>query len=184
MATDTAFLGIEGLSQATGPQNFNRMRGRLDLPAEFDNRRYAAKWVKKGPDVSKARESQLIPGSNGTLSAQGWEPWKHPKTKQSHTRTLGVGVYVLMCRPLALQKVVQGMAGNVSKTRMLNEANGKTIAGVQLNDSGVLTSESLDPVLGREGEPLEVPLNRVETDVNRAVAAHVRGRGSKQKSNT
>lgn len=174
----TNLLGIEGLSQATGPQNMNRLRGRLDLPPEFDEKRHVANWVKKGPDVTKAQEKMLIPGSRGTLSADGWAVWKHPKTKQNHTRTLGTGVYVLMFRPKALQTVIQRMAGNVSKDRMLNEANGKTIGGNQLQDSGILTSERLNPVLGPESEPLEVPMNPVDVDVQRATAVKVASRGS------
>lgn len=176
--SETAFMGIEGLSRAVGPQNFNQLRGRLDLPAAFDNKRFAAKWVKKGPDVTKARESSLIAGSKGTLTAAGWEVWKDPKTKQAHTRTLGNGVYVLLHRPMALQRVIQRMAGNVSKDRMVNEANGKTIAGAQLQDGGILPSERLNGVLGTEGEPLVVPMNPVDEDLQRATAVKVASRGS------
>lgn len=173
------FLGIEGLSKATGPANSNRLRGRLDMPSDFDSKRYVGRWVKKGPDVTKAQEKQAIPGSKGSLMAAGWAPWKHPVTKQNHTRTLSSGVYILMFRPLALQKIIQASNGNLSKERMMNEASGRTVAGQLSGDPGILPTDRLVPMLGQEeGPPLYVPMNPVETDTTRATALKTASRGT------
>jgi len=155
---------IAGITTIEGPADLNRYRGRLDLPIDFDSKRFAAKWVKKGNGVERAMQRSSIIGTN--LQAPGWVPYKNPKTGVIHTRPLKDGVYVLMVRPQLTQKAVLAINGNTSRRRMVREANNETIKGEDFEDTGMLPSSTLTRAgLGTEEiTPLEVKFNQVSEE--------------------
>ena len=160
-------LDIPGLTLSEGPQDLNRVRGKLDLPPAFDNKRYACKWVKKGVNTSKAQQPQHVAGTQ--YKADGWVPYKDPKTKTFHIRTLSDGAYVLMVRPLILQQTLQRLNGNLSRTRMEYEIKGQTIAGEANEDTGMLPHEVLAriPGLGQVGmESVRIPKNDIVAETS------------------
>lgn len=151
---------IEGLSSFTNPEGYVN-KGRLPLPENFDTRRFVGKWTKKGPSVQIAKQPERIPSEK--MEATGWQIWSDPKTKQICSRTLSTGVFILMFRPRVLQTAINKLYGNASRRRMVQEAEGKTVAGQIKTDSGIFTQDVLSkiPGLSREGDPFEtaVPFN-------------------------
>lgn len=125
--------------------------GPLQLPEWFDVDKYAAKWVKVGPAVAAAAEREWIPGTQAT--ADGWIVARHPKEKTPCKVSLQSGIHVLLCRPIAVQRAVNAICGNVGKQRMLQERAGETLGalgGEVTEDPGMLSDERLSKVLGRD----------------------------------
>lgn len=118
--------------------------GLFNLPVEFDRAKFAASWVKKGPDVQREAQRQPVLGAPG-ITADGWQVWKDSKGKMATVATSKSGEFILMFRPREVQDQVNALYGNVSKGRMLREklqasaVRKETQAGSQ----GMLTSEQL-----------------------------------------
>lgn len=142
-------MGIQVIQQPLGSAT-NEMPGPLQIPQGFDRKKYAAKWVKVGPEVQAAAEREWIPGTK--MTADGWEVWRDPKTKKPQKVALMKGTYVLLFRDLVTQKAVNAICGNLGKERLLQERSGETVAGVVPNDPGMLNDDTLTKVLGREEE--------------------------------
>lgn len=163
---------IEGLTAFTSPQGYVN-RGRLPLPETFDSKRFVGKWVKKGPSIQIAKQPEPIPSEN--VVANGWQVWSDSKN-QICQRTLSTGIFILMFRPRVLQTAINKLYGNASRRRMVQEAEGKTVAGQTKTDSGIFTQDVLNkiPGLNREGSPFEtnVPFNDLATvEVEESVQA-------------
>lgn len=171
-------LNVEGIKLAKGPVDLNRSRGRLDLPPEFPQGRYACQWVKKGVNVDRARQHEHVTIEGTVYVADGWEVWLNPATKKPHTRTLASGVYVLLVRPIKLQQTLQRISANVSRNAIRGEIQGETIAGDVNSDSGMLTDDILAkvPGLGREGDVARVlpPINPLTDDTTGAHSGTVK----------
>lgn len=137
--------------------------GPLTLPASFDRKLYAAKWVKKGPAVAAAAEREWIPGTR--LSADGWLVWKDgetPTTGKPYTVHLSSGEHVLLFRLREIQDAVNAICGNIGKERLLQEKRGETTGGVPIADPGMLSDDRLTKVIGKEelGDG-EVTMNKI-----------------------
>jgi hypothetical protein len=135
--------------------------GPFTLPANFDTKQHAAKWVKKGPAVQAAAEREYILGTR--MTADGWAVWKDGG--KPHTITITSGEHILLFRPKAIQDAVNAIYGNVGKERMMSEKKGHTVAGEAKADPGLLGEDTLTKQLGGEGvadEDGDVKLNKVD----------------------
>lgn len=121
--------------------------GPLSLPAAFDRKMHAAKWVKEGPEVDAAAQREWLLGTQ--LTADGWEVWRDAQNKPYKVPLKG-GVYILLHRLRTVQDGVNAIYGNVGKERLLQERRGDTTGGVPTNDPGMLSDERLSKVLGPE----------------------------------
>lgn len=164
-------LSLDKLTQQTN-LDMNPTGGELQLPREFDTKRFASSWKRKGAEVNAARGNQAVVGT--TLSAPGWEPWKypaeretgeldkdqkpktekHPMAGQLHEVQLtggkeGGGLYVLMFRPQDVQDQVNLAYASLSRERMEDDLKGKTVGG-QAPQQGILTERELRKELGPE----------------------------------
>lgn len=124
--------------------------GPLNLPVAFDRQKFAAKWVKEGPAVAAAAEREWIPSTK--MTADGWEVWRDPETNKPHKVALQSGVHILLCRDLVVQQAVNAICGNIGKERLSNERKGETVAGQAPSDSGMLSDDKLNKVMGMEEE--------------------------------
>lgn len=139
-------MGIQLISAPKGSPS-NEPPGPMSLPAEFDRKKFASKWVKQGPAVDAAREREWIPGTQ--LTADGWEVWKNEEGKP-FTVALLSGVYILLHRFKAVQEAVNAICGNIGKERLLQEKRGETTGGVLISDTGMLSDEKLSKTIGKE----------------------------------
>jgi hypothetical protein len=146
--------------------------GMFNLPPTFDTQRYAAEWVLED-QVAFKQQRQTLPQTG--YSADGWQVWK-AETKDKPTVVAGSGnkKFVLMCRPLGVQKQVNALYGNVSKQLISREVRGETAAGEAVTDSGILTNDRLKSAIPGEnsgdGELTlnEIPVLASDTDVTAA----------------
>lgn len=160
-----ATLHLEGIAAIEGPRNLNRTRGKLSLPTNFPEGKFAIRWAKQGHGVATSREREQITGTNFVVD--GWEVW-YDAQKKPCIRALKDGAYVLMVRPKVVQQNVAKICGNLSRERLKNEARGRTVAGAAIEDSGMLTDPILDRVERKTGDDsndeLEsVSLNKLST---------------------
>ena len=148
-------MAIEILKRPQGEAD----AGMFNLPPSFDKTKFAAEWVEKGQVAFKQQRQNLV-GCNAT--ADGWTVWKADKMDEP-TQVTGSGskTFVLMCRPLDIQKKVNAMFGNVSKNNFNREVGGETVAGAAKQDPGILTETQLSPVIGRNPEKAELEENKV-----------------------
>lgn len=139
--------------------------GPMSLPAAFNAKLYAAKWVKEGPDVAAAAQREWLLGTQ--LTADGWEVWRNVDNKP-YKVPLKSGIYILLYRLRTVQDGVNAIYGNLGKERLLQERRGDTTGGVPTADPGMLSDERLSKVLGPEdlGEG-DVKMNPVP-DVKRS----------------
>jgi hypothetical protein len=116
--------------------------GLFNLPPNFDVKQYAAQWTEEG-SVEMMKMRQPIIGAGAT--ADGWEVWKPSGNKGGITKvtTSGRKVFVLMCRPRAIQDQVNAMYGNLSKRYINRELRGETVAGDIRQDPGMMTEAQL-----------------------------------------
>ena len=149
-------MGIELISGPTSETNaciFN-------LPAEFDRKKLAAKWVKAGNAVQAATQREHLIGTR--LTADGWEVWKAGPKGMPHKAATTKEEFVLMCRPRTIQDAVNAIYGNVGKERMMAEKAGETSGGVPMGDSGMLNESILSKYSGeRSDDDDSVKLNQV-----------------------
>lgn len=121
--------------------------GFFNLPPQFDVKKYAAHWERKGAAVDQRKQVQPIMGTN--LGADGWEVWKYPEGHELKGRPAEValksGAYILMFRPRDVQDNVNAICGNVSKQHLIREQGGLTVAGQPREnvDPGMLTDPQI-----------------------------------------
>lgn len=142
---------IEGLTTWDGKAG-EVNKGSFPLPPEFDRNKHSGQWVKNNHRVNRAKEPEII-RSEGVV-ADGWAVWKHPKNQKPCIRTVNSGAFILMFRPKALQTAVNAAYGNVSKRRMIQEAEGETLSVGTLESGttqGMLPKRILDAVSGQRG---------------------------------
>lgn len=132
-------MAIEFLEVPQGQMDL----GIFNLPSEFDSAKYAAEWVKKGPDVQRMQMRQPVIGMPGVTS-DPWAVWKGSDKKMATVST-AKGEYILMYRDRAVQEQVNALYGNVSKGRMLREKQTSQGAAQdqQADAAGMLSSERL-----------------------------------------
>jgi hypothetical protein len=134
--------------------------GVFALPANFDRKRFAAKWEIYNADVGiQSGLSERLVGV--PMSVPAWEPWIDPKStlkKEPVIRTSGGKKFILLHRQSKVQKIVTLAYGNVSRKRMNNEVSGETVAGQGRQDPGILTAKELN-ILGAEDAPTYFPEN-------------------------
>lgn len=131
-------MGIEILERPVSDSN----AGIFTLPAEFDSKRFAAHWVKKGQAVNVASQREHLLGTQFT--ADGWTIWKKPGGGNTPTVVpTSTGDYILMCRPKEVQDQVNKIYGNVSIQRLLSEKQTSAQAAQQPGASGMLSDEQL-----------------------------------------
>lgn len=140
--------------------------GIFTLPTEFNSKDYAAQWAPKGNGVDAMKAPQPIIGTN--YGACGWSVWQYPKEHRLGNRPAEVvtksGPYILMFRPKSVQDDVNAIYGNLSKTHLIREQSGESIAGQTVTDHGILSDERIKKGTGITefgGETLSVPMNPV-----------------------
>lgn len=139
--------------------------GPLNLPVAFDRKKFASKWVKEGPAVAAAAEREWIPSTN--MTADGWDVWRDPETNKPHKVALQSGPHVLLCRARVVQDAVNAICGNIGKERLSSERKGETVAGAAPSDSGMLSDDKLNKVMGMEEEDEgDVEPNPVPGDIS------------------
>lgn len=145
--------------------------GVFQLPPEFDKLKYAAEWVKRGAAVDSKKLPQPILGTNH--GSEGWTVFTFPKDHRLAGRPAEVptakdGVYILMMRPLSVQKDVNAIYGNISKQHLVHQQSGEFIAdpvtGGNNSDRGMLSDARIRQGTGVTefgGETLNIPMNLV-----------------------
>lgn len=141
----------------------SNLGGRFALPPEFDSSRYASAFVAEGNEVLAKQREEVLQGT--CYTAPGWKVWKYPKTVKGETTEHpsagerhivvdagGKTKFVLMYRPLDVQKQVNEVYGALSTDRMINEIKGETVSSNQQDDPGILSNQRLNRVHGKEPE--------------------------------
>lgn len=146
----------------SGPRSNNA--GIFTLPQTFDEKQNAAKWVKEGASVDRARQREYLVGTNYT--ADGWEPFR--QDGEIVKVSTASGKYVLMFRPRDIQDEVNRAYANVSRQRIGRETTGETIAGSAPDDGGMLTVKDLQS------------LQNLDVDLSDEEAVHVGGNDSNE----
>lgn len=171
-----------GIKMIRGPKgSVGEMPGPLKLPVAFNRKKFAAKWVKEGPAVAAAAEREWIPSTQ--MTADGWSVWRDPETNKPHKVALLSGSHVLLCRDRVVQDAVNAICGNIGKERLSSERKGETVAGAVPQDSGMLSDDKLNKVLGMEEEDegdVEPNLVPGETDAQRVTKSTLRTAGSRR----
>lgn len=140
-------MAIQGLESYDAPDSILH-EGHLPLPVEFDRTQFAGKWVFEGPNVEKAKSSEVIPSAR--MRAAGWSVWLDPKTKKECKRALNKTACILMFRPKELQKAINKLYANASRRRLIDELDGASTTRAMAGGSGLLDKEQLDRVGDRE----------------------------------
>lgn len=134
-------MALEGISIVTAPAS-EPNAGVFNLPKDFDRNTHASLWAKQGAEVEARQQREYLEGSN--FSAEGWEVWKDKKDKICTVATRKGDVYVLMFRKRVVQDNVNAIYGDVSKRRIIAEHAGETVGGQALQDTGLLTNQTLN----------------------------------------
>jgi hypothetical protein len=138
--------------------------GLFNLPPEFDRKKYAAEWVESG-QVEMKRQRQVL--QQAGVTADGWEVWKaNPEAEPTIVHASGNKKFVLMCRDINVQRQVNAIFGNVSKSILAREIKGETVAGEGLQDPGMLNEDRLRREIGgvMESGGGDVAPNKVSTE--------------------
>lgn len=169
-----AFPLVEGLIKLEGPINRSRLQNTpFSLPVGFPTDRYAAKWEQKGNAVVESQQPQYIESIGA--QAEGWQIYKtlknprqtlteeqlsklSPKDQLAYKgyvpeweiceRVIRSGTLVLMFRPLALQKALNIVYANQSRTMVGGEIDGD----VTPSDPGIMTNRDLRRHFKADGE--------------------------------
>lgn len=136
--------------------------GIFNLPPDFPADKLASEWVAEERVRFKEQRQTLV----GTgFSADGWTIYRaDPKDKPTVVVNGQNKKFVLMVRGRGLQNEVNALYGNVSKQRINREVTGETVGGKSLQDTGILTEESLKQTVGA-GEVTTLPLNNEKAQV-------------------
>src|SRR5438045_990764 len=136
-------MGIEILKSPVGG---GPDAGMFNLPPKFDQKKFAAEWVESS-QVEMKRQRQVL--QQAGVTADGWEVWKaDPQDEPTVVHASGNKKFVLMCRDAEVQRQVNAIFGNVSKKILAREIKGETVAGENLQDSGILPEERLRKEIG------------------------------------
>lgn len=143
--------GLTALNESEQKSVFSG--GQFALPASFDSSKFASKWVEEGPNVQESQQEQVLAFAG--VKAQGWaihkvatvgaklEDGKTAMPKlEPYKRAVGRKVFVLLQRPLELQKAVNRIYANQSRTMVNNEVDGETKTA-NPTDPGVLTNADI-----------------------------------------
>lgn len=132
--------------------------GPFALPIEFDSDKFAAQFAPVGNATKALKGPQIVEGTQYT--AEGWLTWKHPVTGKTHKvteRRKDGETFILLFRPMAIQRQVNQAYANLSRERMEMEVTGRSVAGSPVTeDRGMLGLDRL-PRNEREGAPFEPP---------------------------
>lgn len=139
---------VEGISKLDTKDLARASLSELQIPEEFDQKKFAFKWCEEGPRVTQAQQQQfLIPG----YAVDGWQVAKYKKGDHAGDvvkNSLKSGkTLVLMLRPKILQEAVNAVYGNISKARSQAEQAGTTLTspdGTPIDQQGMLTNRRLE----------------------------------------
>lgn len=157
-------LGV--LQREKGIADGQNLGGDFRLPEEFDGKKFASAFYKKGGQVEGMKARKILSGTD--ISADGWSIWLYPEGHENagkpHEVAVESGTYLLMYRDIEVQKAVNFIFGESSRDRMNAEVHGETVAGSSPEDPGVLTEEALAhvPHLRREREEIQRERERDE----------------------
>lgn len=145
--------------------------GIFQLPPDFDRTKFAAEWVEQ-ENVPVKQQRNLMPQVGVTVP--GLTVWKGDDGKgKPHVVNAAGGKkkFVLMCRPLKVQKAMNALYGNVTKRMINREVRGETAAGEGIQDPGILTEQTLRQVAGGSlAEESVQPLNSAVDEPSPAVS--------------
>lgn len=152
-------MGLEILESPSLEPN----AGIFSLPAEFDRTKFAAQWVQKGHDVARKQQREHLIGTPN-VTADGWTVWKQPGKNTPYIATTSKAEWILMCRPVEIQRNVNAAYGNVGKQRMIKEKLTSATAASEQQATGMLSDDRLTQAGYREHVDVsqEVVLNKVE----------------------
>lgn len=173
------YQGIEGLTALTVDQDLTRMTGsKFALPPTFPTQSLASKWVVDGMEVIEAGQPQVL--SHANCQAQGWTPFMvvdieatkaQPVPKQiagkdpvavpapvmtPFSRVIGGKKYVLLFRPKALQRAINNIYADQSRS-LVN----RDLLGENTPEEGLITNAELRKHDRMEGDaPSAIPRGR------------------------
>lgn len=159
------------LRKVPGQLSGQNLGGRFALPIEFDQGKYAAAFYQKGQQVMAMQQDQVIVGTE--YATPGWQVWKYPgvaekkkergkvdkaataedKAGRPHevtSQSKDGATFVLMFRPLELQRQVNRAYADLSREAMINEVRGDRPAVT--SGDGILTNAMLKSVGERDIE--------------------------------
>lgn len=140
---------IEGLVAVEPNQAIRNLAGnKFNLPPDFESDKWASKWVENGPEVQEAAQPVYLQHANAT--ATGWSIWKG-EDKKPCERTVGKRKYILLCRPLELQRAVNTIYGSQSRALANGELKGETNHANPAGDPGMLTNADLRALNRKDG---------------------------------
>jgi hypothetical protein len=126
--------------------------GIFNLPPNFDTKKFAGSWIRKDL-VELNKQDEYIPTTN--FAAPGKRVWTDPSTGEEAKVIAGDGTYILMYRPVDIQRQVTMIQGNIGRERLRAQLEGKEIGGQNV-DNGMLTHQRLARETGStEGEDNE-----------------------------
>lgn len=158
------------LTTRAGHASGENLGGKFALPPEFESHRYASAFVLEGQEVLARQAPQPVLGTE--LISDGWTVWKYPgkleKTEEGKKSKKNRGVpelkagsehplagqphkvvgdklgenYVLMFRPIEIQRQVNLAYGETSRLATVAEVRGETLQPL-VNTPGMLTSKQL-----------------------------------------
>jgi len=168
---------IPGLTRFEGPRKSSLQPHKFSLPAGFDRTKFAARWEEEGLPVLDAANPEIL--AYAGLVAEGWKPWtvidveatakqrkakaqpekpgepvkelpEVPPVRVPFTRVVGKKKFVLLYRPIELQRAVNAIYGEESRSRVTMEVKGDKVSALQEHDDGVLgdnkiREKKLDP---------------------------------------
>lgn len=128
--------------------------GAFANPPSCDTTKFSYRWAEEGPQVEEAEQPEFLAFAG--VKAKGWAihkiTEKGKKTEDGknaapllipYKRVVGKKKYVLMQRPLELQRAINKIYANQSRARVNDEVNGEVPA-----DPGVLTNADLRKIDG------------------------------------
>lgn len=127
-------LGIQVASMPSGQSNV----GRFNLPLSFETKRYAAQWCLK-ESIESFTTRQPVLGTR--YDSDPWQVWKIGG--KMHSVVSEKKTYILLFRPKKVQDAVNVLYGNHGKALARNELEGRTVAGQEMQDPGMLPEEVL-----------------------------------------
>lgn len=139
-------------------------------PNEFNGDTFVGKWSFVGASAERAQLPQRLLGK---YAIDGWSVWKFPKGAKDGDgndiggkpcmRPLGNKQAILLFRPKTLQSAVNGIYGNISRDRTIDEQQGRTVEGKPVT-AGILPEDRLrryDPTAEEAVAPIGYTFNDI-----------------------
>lgn len=175
---------IEGLRDIEFGEKFNANAGsKFALPPGFDSNRFASKWAVEDIGVQEAEQDTILPFAGKV--AEGWKVYlttEKPKLDESKPasklstpkpviRVAGKTRFVLMFRPKALQRALNGLYAQESRRITNQEIVGESVRANAEGDPGILSNQDLRQAqrMDHGDDPTPLPPTIIQsTDPNTA----------------